>query len=97
MHFGIPVSPGTTILSRNVPAKDAMYVIEGHPLFVSIDETDLGGGRWRVARLVDTFHDSDDEDGLDWITVTFADGTPPRTFRPEERIEVHTVEVRIDD
>jgi hypothetical protein len=90
----LPVPPGMTILTRTTSAIEAVLPIDNHPMWVSVDETDLAGHTWRVAHPVQTFTDSR-QDGKRTVTVVFRDGTPDQTYEPDDEIDVHTFEVRV--
>ena len=64
-----------------------LHPIRGHPMFVTIDETDWQGLRWRVERPIKSVRLMP----VQTVEVEFADETPARQFGAEQMIEVHTV------
>ncbi len=89
MTTSIPMQPGITMLGCNVPARVLLklHLIRGHPMFVTIDETDWQGLRWRVERPIKSVRLMP----VQTVEVEFADETPARQFGAEQMIEVHTV------
>jgi uncharacterized protein (DUF362 family) len=89
MTTSIPMEPGITMLGCNVPARVLLklHLIRGHPMFVTIDETDWQGLRWRVERPIKSVRLMP----VQTVEVEFADETPARQFGAEQMIEVHTV------
>jgi hypothetical protein len=91
MTTSIPMQPGTTMLTCQIPARLllSLHVIPGHPMFVSVKETDWAAVTWRLARPIKSV-------GMvpvKTVAVEFADGAPGRSSGREDIIVVHTVYV----
>lgn len=92
MVFRIPIQlpPTMTILTRIAPVAElaGRPPSDGHPLWLVVD-TDDGGQR--TAHQVQSFT-SATVDGRPTVTVVFRDGHPRRDYRPDELVELHTVD-----
>ena len=77
------------MLGCNVAARVLLklHLIRGHPMFVTIDETDWQGLLWRVERPIKSVRLMP----VQTVEVEFADETPARQFGADQMIEVHTV------
>jgi hypothetical protein len=92
MTTSIPMQPGITLLACNIPARSLLnlHLVRGHPMFVSVDETDFQGVRWRVARSIQKVSLVP----VQTVEVEFVDGIPaPHRFGSDQIIEVHTTDV----